>query len=606
MSVVDCMADLNVSEQAVVSNNSRDREKGRRISSLSKLFNFFRPYTINLTFAVLILVVTAGISLTFPIAIRRVVDGFYADSSQLMDYYFSAAVGLASLLAIGTALRFYLVTRLGERVVTDIRIALFNKVISMSPVFFERILTGEILSRITTDTTLILSVVSSSVSLALRNALLLVGGLVFMFLTSVKLSLLFLLLVPVMIIPILAMGRRLRRLSRDSQNKIADSSGIASEMLLSASTIQAYNYIKQAEDSFKSISEDSFMVAKKRIKVRSLMTALIIFVVFVGIVAVLWIGARDVRAGVISPGYLVQFIIYSGFVAGAVAALSEVFGELQRAAGATERIVEILFSDDPIGETKNPSMISESSEAAISFKNVTFSYPTRPNEIVLDEINFKLKKGETLALVGPSGAGKSSIFLALLRFYDLIDGVIEVYGKSIRELKFFDLRDQFALVPQEPAIFANSVMENIRFGRPDASDIEVEEAAKKASAHHFVSQLPEGYETFVGEKGVLLSVGQKQRIAIARAFLRNSPILLLDEATASLDAESEYAIQGALEELSQSRTVIVIAHRLATVKRANCILVMNQGKIISRGTHKELLKQGGLYSRLAELQFLGS
>ena len=600
------MVDLKVSEQKAVPKNSREREKGRSISSLSRLFGFFKPYTLNLTFAALILVATAGISLTFPIAIRRVVDGFFVGSSQLMDYYFAAAVGLASLLAIGTALRFYLVTRLGERVVTDIRVALFNKVISMSPGFFERLLTGEILSRITTDTTLILSVVSSSVSLALRNTLLLAGGLVFMFLTSVKLSLLVLLLVPVMIIPILAMGRKLRRLSRETQNKIADSSGIASEMLLAASTIQAYNYTKWARLSFNDISEDSFKVAKKRIQVRSLMTALIIFVVFVGIVVVLWIGARDVRAGFISPGYLVQFIIYSGFVAGAVAALSEVFGELQRAAGAAERIAEILNSEDPIQEPENPEVLNFSTQKAILFEHVDFCYPTRPNQIVLNNLGFSLEKGKTLALVGPSGAGKSSIFLALLRFYEFSEGIIEVNGKSIRDFRLSDLRDQFSLVPQEPAIFANSVLENIRFGRPESSNQEVKIAAKKAAAHDFVEQLPQGYETFVGEKGVLLSVGQKQRIAIARAFLRDAPILLLDEATASLDAESENAIQHALEELSQSRTVIVIAHRLATVKRADCILVLDQGKIVSKGTHEQLLTQGGLYARLAKLQFLAN
>ncbi len=598
------MTDLKVSRRKAISDHAGEREKGRSISSLSRLFSFFRPYKVNLTFAAFILVITAGISLTFPIAIRRVVDGFYLGSLQLMDYYFTAAIGLASLLAIGTALRFYLVTRLGERVVTDIRVALFNKVISMSPGFFERLLTGEILSRITTDTTLILSVVSSSVSLALRNILLLAGGLFFMFLTSVKLSLLVLLLVPIMVVPILAMGRKLRRLSRESQSKIADSSGVASEMLLAASTIQAYNYIGQAKTTFTNLSEETFNVAKKRIRVRSLMTALIIFVVFVGIVIILWIGARDVKAGLISPGYLVQFIIYSAFVAGAVAALSEIFGELQRAAGAAERITEILATGDFIEEPENPEIMNQNNQDAIMFKDVTFFYPTRPTEIVLDNLSFNLKKGETLALVGPSGAGKSSIFLALQRFYEFSGGTIEVHGKSIRKVRFFDLRQQFAMVPQEPSIFANSVMENIRFGRPDATDSEVRNASKQAAAHDFVNQLPDGYSTFVGEKGVLLSVGQKQRISIARAFLRNAPILLLDEATASLDAESENAIQGALEALAKSRTVIVIAHRLATVKRAGQILVMDEGKIVSRGTHQQLLVQGGLYSRLAKLQFI--
>ena len=585
-------------------NNKSEREKGRNISSLFLLASFFKPYYLNLTLASLVLILTAGISLTFPIAIRRVVDGFFSNSTSLMDYYFAAAFGLASLLALGTALRFYLVTRLGERVVADIRKALFNKVISMSPGFYERLLTGEILSRITTDTTLILSVVSSSVSLALRNFLLLIGGLFFMFLTSIKLSIMVLLLVPIMVVPILAMGRRLRKLSRESQSRIADSSGMASEMLLASSTIQAFNYVKNARNNFSDIIDKSFFIAKKRILVRSIITALIIFVVFVGIVAVLWVGARDVRLGIISPGYLVQFVIYSGFVAGAVAALSEIFGELQRAAGATDRIIEILKSQDPVKQLQNIKSIDRKNEILIDFKNVTFSYPSRPNEIVFNDLNFFIGEGNTLALVGPSGAGKSSIFQILLRFYDFTKGSVKIAGLSIKEIDTKTLRDLFAFVPQEPAIFANSVLENIRFGRPDANNKEVEEAAKKSAAHEFIMGLPEGYDTFVGERGVLLSVGEKQRIAIARAFLRNSPILLLDEPTASLDAESEGLIQRALKNLSKSKTVIVIAHRLSTVKKADKILVLEKGNIVSEGTHAELIKKNGTYAKLARLQFL--
>ena len=585
-------------------NNKSEREKGRNISSLFLLASFFKPYYLNLILASLVLFLTAGISLTFPIAIRRVVDGFFSNSTSLMDYYFAAAFGLASLLALGTALRFYLVTRLGERVVADIRKALFNKVISMSPGFYERLLTGEILSRITTDTTLILSVVSSSVSLALRNFLLLIGGLFFMFLTSIKLSIMVLLLVPIMVVPILAMGRRLRKLSRESQSRIADSSGMASEMLLASSTIQAFNYVKNARDNFSDIIDKSFFIAKKRILVRSIITALIIFVVFVGIVAVLWVGARDVRLGIISPGYLVQFVIYSGFVAGAVAALSEIFGELQRAAGATDRIIEILKSQDPVKQLQNIKSIDRKNEILIDFKNVTFSYPSRPNEIVFNDLNFFIGEGNTLALVGPSGAGKSSIFQILLRFYEFTKGSVKIAGLSIKEIDTQTLRDLFAFVPQEPAIFANSVLENIRFGRPDANNKEVEEAAKKSAAHEFIMGLPEGYDTFVGERGVLLSVGEKQRIAIARAFLRNSPILLLDEPTASLDAESEGLIQRALKNLSKSKTVIVIAHRLSTVKKADKILVLEKGNIVSEGTHAELIKKNGTYAKLARLQFL--
>ena len=585
-------------------NNNSEREKGRNISSLILLATFFRPYYFNLISASLVLILTAGISLTFPIAIRRVVDGFFSNTTSLMDYYFAAAFGLASLLALGTALRFYLVTRLGERVVADIRKALFNKVISMSPGFYESLLTGEILSRITTDTTLILSVVSSSVSLALRNFLLLIGGLFFMFLTSIKLSIMVLLLVPIMVVPILAMGRLLRKLSRESQSRIADSSGMASEMLLASSTIQAFNYVKNARDNFSDIIDKSFFIAKKRILVRSIITALIIFVVFVGIVAVLWVGARDVRLGIISPGYLVQFVIYSGFVAGAVAALSEIFGELQRAAGATDRIIEILKSQDPVKQLQNIKSIDRKNEILIDFKNVTFSYPSRPNEIVFNDLNFFIGEGNTLALVGPSGAGKSSIFQILLRFYEFTKGSVKIAGLSIKEIDTQTLRDLFAFVPQEPAIFANSVLENIRFGRPDANNTEVKDAAKKSAAHEFIMGLPEGYDTFVGERGVLLSVGEKQRIAIARAFLRNSPILLLDEPTASLDAESEGLIQRALKNLSKSKTVIVIAHRLSTVKKADKILVLEKGNIVSEGTHAELIKKNGTYAKLARLQFL--
>ena len=598
------MSNKNQFNNNKIYQKNNERDKGRSIISVAMLISFFKPYKINLVLASIILVITAGISLTFPIAIRRVVDGFYSDTTELMDYYFGAAFVLASLLAIGTSLRFYLVTRLGERVVADIRKAVFNKVISMSPGFYERLLTGEILSRITTDTTLILSVVSSSISLALRNTLLLFGGLFFMFLTSFKLSLMVLLLVPIIIIPILAMGRMLRKLSRESQNKIADSSGMASEMLLSSSTIQAFNFTKNAINNFSEIIEQSFFVAKRRILVRSVMTAFIIFVVFVGIVTVLWIGARDVRNGIISPGYLVQFVIYSVFVAGAIAALSEIFGELQRAAGATERIIELLNAEDPVEKPLKIKKIEFKNDIMINFNKVKFSYPLRLNDIILKGFSFTLKKGDTLALVGPSGAGKSSIFQLLLRFYEFQDGTIDIGGTSIKQIEPTNLRNQFALVSQEPTIFATSVLENIKFGKPDASIAEVKEAAKKSAAHDFIMQLPNHYNTFVGERGVLLSVGQKQRIAIARAFLRDAPILLLDEPTASLDAESENLIQGALEKLSKSRTVIVIAHRLSTVKRANSIIVLDKGKIISQGSHSDLIAENGLYSRLAKLQFI--
>ena len=583
--------------------NTAARATSKNLSSLRALWPFLRPYRSLMVAAMFALVLTASISLVFPLAVRRVIDTFNVEQVGLLDQYFGAAIAIAALLALGTAVRYSLVTRLGERVVTDIRKAVFGRVIEMGPSFYETILTGEVLSRITTDTTLILSVIGSSVSIALRNLLIFVGGLGMMLLTSAKLTGLVLLIVPAVIIPILTLGRRLRKLSKENQDWIASSSGNASEYLGAVQTVQAFTHEALTRKSFDDVSEKSFVVARRRITARAWMTAIVIFLVFTGVVGVLWIGANDVRTDQMTAGTLVQFLIYSIMVAGGVAALSEIWGELQRAAGATERLVELLSIEDTVQDPTAPQTLSTPVSGAITFDAVTFHYPQRPNALALNDVAFQVSAGETVAIVGPSGAGKSTIMQMLLRFYDPEVGGISIDGVNLRDMARHDFRQHIALVPQDAAIFAVSAMENIRFGRPEASDADVIAAAKAAAAHDFISALPDGYDTYVGERGVMLSGGQKQRIAIARAILRDAPILLLDEATSALDAESERLVQAAVENLSADRTTLVIAHRLATVKKADRILVMDQGKIVAQGTHDSLIAEQGLYARLAKLQF---
>jgi ATP-binding cassette, subfamily B, bacterial len=581
----------------------QERQKSKRIGSLAALWPFMLPYRGILVLALLALTLTAMVSLVLPLAARRVVDNFGTPDALLLDRYFLGAMGIAAILAIGTALRYYLVTRLGERVVADIRKAVFDRMIGMSPTFYERIMTGEVLSRITTDTTLILSVIGSSVSIALRNILMLLGGLVMLFYTSPKLTGLVLLLVPVVIVPIVVLGRRLRTLSRENQDWIASSSGSASEALLSAQTVQAFTHEAPSRAAFSDVTEKSFVSARKRIGVRAVMTAIVIFLIFSGIVGVLWVGAHDVRAGAMTPGELVQFVIYSVMVAGGVGALTEVWGELQRAAGATERLVELLNAEDAVGDPANPQVPPDLRDGEIVFDDVVFHYPARPGVAALDHVSLTIRPGETVALVGPSGAGKTTIIQLLLRFYDPQSGAIRLGGVDLREMERAAFRHLIAVVPQDPVIFAASARENIRFGRPAASDAEVEAAARAAAAHDFLTALPDGYDTYVGERGVMLSGGQKQRIAIARAILRDAPILLLDEATSALDAESERAVQDAVERLTQNRTTLIVAHRLATVKQVDRILVFQAGRIVAQGTHDQLVSEGGLYARLARLQF---
>ncbi len=582
---------------------AEDRARSKRVGALAALWPFMKPYSRLMAAALTALVLTAVVSLMLPLAVRRVVDGFEARDTALLNSYFAGALGIAGLLALGTGVRYYLVTRFGERVVADIRKAVFARMIGMSPAFYERLMTGEVLSRITTDTTLILSVIGSSVSIALRNILLLVGGLVMLTLTSATLTGFVLLIVPAVIVPIVLLGRRLRKLSRANQDWIAASSGNASEALLSAQTVQAYTHEAASRAEFARVTETSFDVARQRIFTRALMTVIVIFLAFSGIVGVLWSGANAVAAGTMTAGELVQFVIYAVIVAGAVGALSEIWGELQRAAGATERLVELLNASDAVTDPPDPLPLPRPVRGEIVFADVSFRYPARPEHKALRGVSFTVQPGETVALVGPSGAGKSTIIQLLLRFYDPATGRILIDGIDLRRMARDDFRQAIALVPQDPVIFATSARENIRFGRPDATDAEVEAAARAAAAHLFLSALPEGYDTQLGERGVLLSGGQKQRVAIARAILRDAPILLLDEATSALDAESERAVQQAVDRLSAERTTLVVAHRLATVKKADRILVFDDGQIVAEGGHDALVAEGGLYARLARLQF---
>ncbi|AUH64557.1 ABC transporter transmembrane domain-containing protein [Paracoccus zhejiangensis] len=579
-----------------------DRPTTRRVGALGALSPFIWPYRIQVVLALIALSVTAGISLVLPLAVRRVVDGF-GQGAQLLDEYFGAALMIVALLAVGTGLRYFLVTRLGERVVADIRKAVFGRVITLSPRFYERLMTGEVLSRITTDTTLIQSVVGSSVSIALRNMLILVGGLVMLAVTSAKLTGLVLLIVPAIIVPIVVLGRRLRKLSRENQDWIAASSGSASESLLAAQTVQSYTHEAASSAAFDRVTEKSFDTALSRVRTRAVMTSIVIFLIFAGVIGVLWIGARDVRLGTMTAGELVQFVIYAILVASSTGALSEIWGELQRAAGATERLTELLTAEDNIHDPLHPVALPRPVRGAIALEGVTFHYPSRPDMSALEDVSLTIRPGETVALVGPSGAGKTTVIQLIQRFWDPDLGQVTLDGIDLKDMARADFRKAMALVPQDPVIFAATARDNIRFGRPEASNAEVEAAARAANAYDFITALPQGFDSQLGERGVMLSGGQRQRIAIARAILRDAPILLLDEATSALDAQSEASVQEAINRLSKGRTTIVIAHRLATVKTADRTVVFDHGRIVAEGRHDELVAQGGLYARLARLQF---
>lgn len=587
-----------------------DRPKSQSgLKTLAGLLPFLASYRRHIAAAGIALVVAASATLAMPYGFRQLIDiGFSsADSVQTasINLTFLALFGIACVLAIATAARFYLVSWLGERVTADIRSAVYAHVLRQSPEFYEVTQTGEVLSRLTTDTTLIQTVVGTSISMALRNVLLLVGGLLMMFFTSAKLSAIIIVMLLSVIIPIVLIGRRVRKLSRASQDRIADASGLAGERLNAINVVQAFAHEALEAAQFGNAVERAFAAAIERVRARAVLTVTAILLVFGAIVFVLWLGAHEVIEGRMSAGELGQFVLYAAIVAGAIGALSETLGDAQRAAGASERLLELLAERSPIVSPAHPATLPQrtANGAQLTIEKLNFRYPSRPDQAALADFSLAAQPGETIAIVGPSGAGKTTLFQLLLRFYDPQSGQISIDGTDIRSLRLEELRQSIGIVPQDTVVFSANAMENIRYGRPDASDEEVIAAATQAAAHEFIEKLPEGYQSFLGERGVRLSGGQRQRIAIARALLKNPPLLLLDEATSALDAESERLVQRALEAAMIGRTTLVIAHRLATVQRATRIVVMEHGRIVETGTHTELVAAKGLYASLAALQF---
>ncbi|ACT49606.1 ABC transporter transmembrane domain-containing protein [Methylovorus glucosotrophus] len=582
----------------------------KRLSALSRLWPFLRPYRWQIMLALLLLTLASATLLAVPLAFRDLLDfGFDKPPQQGpsangdLNSHFLLLFGLACAWAMLVAARYFTVSWVGERVTADLRSAVYARVLTQSPQFFETLQTGEVLSRLTTDTTLIQTVVGSSASMGLRSLFQFVGGMVMLAVTSTYLFSINLGLMCLLVLPIMLIGRSVKKLSRESQDKIAASSAMAGEILNAMPTVQSYTQEQREIGRFKQSTELSFETAIRRVRVRAALTALIITAVLGTIVFVLWLGARQVSDGAMTGGELASFVLYAAMVAGAVGTMAEVWGDIMRAAGATERLLELLQAEPAIQAPAEPMALKSTTEATIGFHHVSFHYPSRPTQPALQELTLEIAAGENIALVGPSGAGKTTLFQLLLRFYDTSAGSITINGQDIRQLSLESLRGLIAVVPQDPVIFSANAMENIRYGYPYATDAEVLMAAKAAQVDEFIHRLPKGYDTFLGERGTRLSGGQRQRIAIARAILKNAPILLLDEATSALDAESEILVQQGLQAAMQGRTTLIIAHRLATVQQVDRIIVMDQGRIVETGTPAELRQMGGLYARLAKLQF---